>query len=111
MGRSGAFDDTLVFFVDNPRVNDLSLTITVEFEDDVDFIDASFEESITVSSQSNETFSIELTTSDAEEVRSHAPTDKITIVVTAERTPLPPCLRRKSMQISKSPAIINSCQK
>jgi hypothetical protein len=89
-GEKWRIDDTLVFFVDNPRVNDLSLTITVEFEDDVDFIDASFEESITVSSQSNETFSIELTTSDAEEVRSHAPTDKITIVVTAEENAAAP---------------------
>ena len=85
-GEKWRIEDTLVFYVDNPRVNDLSLTITVEFEDDVDFIDASFEESITVSSQSNETFSIELTTSDADEVRAHVPTDKIGIVVTAEES-------------------------
>ena len=83
-GEKWRIEDTLVFYVDNPRINDLSLTITVEFEDDVDFIEASFEESITVSSQSNESFSIELTTSDADEVRAHAPTEKIVIVVTAE---------------------------
>ncbi len=83
-GEKWKIEDTLVFFVDNPRINDLSLTIVVEFEDDIEFIDASFEESITVSAQSNETFSIELTTSDADAVRSHSPSDKITIVVTAE---------------------------
>ena len=83
-GEKWKIEDTLVFFVDNPRINDLSLTIVVEFDDDIEFIDASFEESITVSAQSNETFSIELTTSDADAVRSHSPSDKITIVVTAE---------------------------
>ena len=83
-GEKWRIEDTLVFFVDNPRINDLSLTIIVEFDDDVEFIDASFQESITVSAQSNETFSIELTTSDADAVRSHSPSDKITIVVTAE---------------------------
>ena len=76
-GEKWRIEDTLVFFVDNPRVNDLSLTIVVEFEDDVEFIETSFEESITVSAQSNETFSIELTTSDTDEVRSHSPSDKI----------------------------------
>ena len=83
-GEKWRIEDTLVFFVDNPRVNDLSLTIVVEFEDDVEFIETSFEESITVGAQSNETFSIELTTSDADEVRSHSPSDKIGMKVTAE---------------------------
>ena len=85
-GEKWRIEDTLVFYVDNPRVNDLSLTITVEFENEVEFIDATYEESITVSSQSNETFTIELTTSDGDEVRAHSPDDKITIVVTAEES-------------------------
>lgn len=85
-GGKWKIEDTLVFFVDNPRINDLSLTITVEFDDDVDFIDTTFEESITVGSQSNETFTIELSTSDADEVRSHSPSEKITMVVTAEES-------------------------
>ena len=58
----------------------------MEFDDDVDFIDTTFEESITVGSQSNETFTIELSTSDADEVRSHSPSEKITMVVTAEES-------------------------
>ena len=45
-GEKWRIEDTLVFYVDNPRINDLSLTITVEFEDDVDFIEASFELSL-----------------------------------------------------------------
>ena len=85
-GEKWEIEDTLVFFVDNPRINDLTLSITVEFDDDVDFIETTFEESITVSSQSNETFSIELSTSDVEKVRSHSPNDKITLVVTAEES-------------------------
>ena len=89
-GEKWKIEDTLVFFVDNPRINDLTLSITVEFDDDVDFIETTYEESITVSSQSNETFSIELSTSDAEKVRSHTPSDKITIVVTAEESTATP---------------------
>ena len=85
-GGKWKIEDTLVFFVDNPRINDLSLTITVEFDDDVDFIDTTYEESITVGSQSNETFTIELSTSDADKVRSHSPSEKITMVVTAEES-------------------------
>ena len=84
-GEKWKIENTLVYFVDNPRVNDLSLVITVEFEDDVDVLEANYEESITVSAQSNETFSIELTTSDAEKVRAHSPDDKITILVRAEQ--------------------------
>ena len=83
-GEKWKVEDTLVFFVDNPRVNDLSLTIVVEFDDDVEFLEPSYEESITVSAQSNETFSIILSTSDPDAVRSHSPSDKITILVTAE---------------------------
>tara|TARA_B100000614_G_scaffold95058_1_gene85892 strand:+ start:154 stop:1122 length:969 start_codon:yes stop_codon:yes gene_type:complete len=83
-GEKWKVEDTLVFFVDNPRVNDLSLTILVEFDDDVEFLEPSYEESITVSAQSNETFSIILSTSDPDAVRSHSPSDKITIRVTAE---------------------------
>ena len=85
-GEKWKIEDTLVFYVDNPRVNDLSLSISVEFEDDVAFIDASFEESITVNAQSNETFSIALTTSNGDDVRAHSPSDKITIRVTAEES-------------------------
>jgi hypothetical protein len=85
-GEKWKIEDTLVFFVDNPRISDLSLTITVEFDDDVDFIDTTYQESITVGSQSNETFTIELSTSDADEVRGHSPSEKITMVVTAEES-------------------------
>lgn len=83
-GEKWKIEDTLVFFVDNPRVNDLSLTIAVEFDGDIDFLEPSYEESITVSAQSNETFSINLLTSSADDVRSHDPNEKITIKVTAE---------------------------
>ena len=85
-GERWKIEDTLVFFVDNPRINDLSLTITVEFEDDVDVLETSYSESISVSSQSNETFTIELSTSDADKVRSHSPSEKITMIVTAEES-------------------------
>ena len=85
-GEKWRIEDTLVFFVDNPRINDLSLTIVVEFDDDVDFLEPSFEESVTVSAQSNETFSIQLSTSDQDKVRSHSPSDKISIIVTAEES-------------------------
>ena len=44
------------------------------------------EESITVSAQSNETFSIDLSTSNPDDVRGHSPSDKIAIVVTAEES-------------------------
>ena len=85
-GDKWEIEDTLVFYVDNPRLNDLSLTITVEFENDVDVLETSYSESISVGSQSNETFSIELSTSDAEKVRSHSPSEKITMIVTAEES-------------------------
>lgn len=85
-GDKWEIEDTLVFYVDNPRLNDLSLTITVEFENDVDVLETSYSESISVGSQSNETFSIELSTSDAEKVRSHSPSEKIAMIVTAEES-------------------------
>ena len=85
-GDKWKIEDTLVFYVDNPRINDLSLTITVEFENDVDVLETSYSESISVGSQTNETFSIELSTSDAEKVRSHSPSEKITMIVTAEES-------------------------
>ena len=85
-GDKWEIEDTLVFYVDNPRINDLSLTITVEFENDVDVLETSYSESISVGSQTNETFSIELSTSDAEKVRSHSPSEKITMIVTAEES-------------------------
>ena len=85
-GDKWEIEDTLVFYVDNPRLNDLSLTITVEFENEVDVLETSYSESISVGSQSNETFSIELSTSDSEKVRSHSPSEKITIIVTAEES-------------------------
>ena len=85
-GEKWKIEDTLVFYVDNPRINDLSLTITVEFENDVDVLETSYSESISVGSQSNETFTIELSTSDAEKVRSHSPNEKITMIVTAEES-------------------------
>ncbi|MAH29551.1 MAG: hypothetical protein CL959_02570 [Euryarchaeota archaeon] len=85
-GDKWEIEDTLVFYVDNPRLSDLSLTITVEFENDVDVLETSYSESISVGSQSNETFSIELSTSDAEKVRSHSPSEQITMIVTAEES-------------------------
>ena len=85
-GDKWEIEDILVFYVDNPRLNDLSLTITVEFENDVDVLETSYSESISVGSQSNETFSIELSTTDAQKVRSHSPSEKITMIVTAEES-------------------------
>ena len=85
-GDKWEIEDTLVFYVDNPRLSDLSLTITVEFENDVDVLETSYSESISVGSQSNETFSIDLSTSDSEKVRGHSPSEKITMVVTAEES-------------------------
>ena len=85
-GDKWKIEDTLVFYVDNPRINELSLTITVEFENDIDVLETSYSESISIGSQSNETFSIELSTSDAEKVRSHSPSEKITMIVTAEES-------------------------
>ena len=41
-GDKWEIEDTLVFYVDNPRLNDLSLTITVEFENDVDVLETSY---------------------------------------------------------------------
>ncbi|MGB0174577.1 MAG: hypothetical protein ACPF9S_06055, partial [Candidatus Poseidoniaceae archaeon] len=85
-GDKWKIEDTLVFYVDNPRINELSLTITVEFENDIDVLETSYSESISIGSQSNETFSIELSTSDAEKVRSHSPSEKISMIVTAEES-------------------------
>ena len=85
-GNKWEIEDTLVFYVDKPRLSDLSLTITVEFENDVDVLETSYSESISVGSQSNETFSIDLSTSDSEKVRGHSPSEKITMVVTAEES-------------------------
>ena len=47
-GDKWEIEDTLVFYVDNPRLNDLSLTITVEFENDVDVLETSYSDSISV---------------------------------------------------------------
>ena len=52
-GDNWEIEDTLVFYVDNPRLSDLSLTITVEFENDVEVLETSYSESISVGSQSN----------------------------------------------------------
>ena len=111
-GDKWEIEDTLVFYVDNPRLNDLSLTITVEFENDVDVLETSYSESISVGSQSNETFSIELSTSDAEKVRSQSPSEKITIIVLLKRALLEELVRQRRLKrTSMSLAITNFFQK
>ena len=50
-----------------------------------------------VGSQSNETFSIELSTSDAEKVRSHSPSEKITMIVTLKRALLEELVRQRRL--------------
>jgi hypothetical protein len=79
-------EDVLYFYVENTRMNDLSLTISVEFDSEDELLDATFDEEITVASQENKTFPIELLSSNPDDVREFSPDTSFSIKVTATET-------------------------
>ena len=53
-------EDELIIFIDNQRMSDLNIELTVEWDSDDIPIDLDYEESITISASTNETISIKL---------------------------------------------------
>ena len=60
-GDKWELEDMLYFYVENTRMNDLSLTISVEFDSEDELLEATFDEEISIASQENKTFSVEFT--------------------------------------------------
>lgn len=79
-------EDTLYFFVENPRMSDLSLTISVEFDSEDELLEATYDEEITIASQENKTFSVELLSSNPDDVRGFSPDTSFSIKISATET-------------------------
>lgn len=79
-------EDTLYFFVENPRMSELSLTISVEFDSEDELLEATYDEEITIASQENKTFSVELLSSNPDDVRGFSPDTSFSIKITATET-------------------------
>jgi hypothetical protein len=67
-------------------MNDLSLTITVEFDSEDELLDATYDEEISIGSQENKTFPVELLSSNSDDVRSFSPDTSFSIKITATET-------------------------
>jgi hypothetical protein len=74
---------SLVFFVNNEGLGELNLAITYDYDEDGPF---TFDgpESVSVSGNTNETFTINIEGGSAEEVRAFSPSSKIELTVLAE---------------------------
>ena len=79
-------EDTLYFFVENPRMSDLSLTISVEFDSEDELLEATYDEEITIASQENKTFDVALLSSNPDDVRGFSPETSFSIKITATET-------------------------
>lgn len=97
-GEKWKIEDVLYFYVENTRVNDLSLTISVEFDTDDELLDATFDEEISVASQENKTFAVELLSSNADDVRAFSPDTSFTIKVTATESAGPSDVSTKEIE-------------
>lgn len=85
-GEKWEIEDILYFYVENPRMNDLSLTITVEFDSEDELLDTTYDEEISIASQENKTFPVELLSSNPDDVRSFSPDTSFSIKITATET-------------------------
>jgi hypothetical protein len=74
---------SLVFYVNNEALGEVNLAITYDHDDDSPF---SFDgpESVSVSGNTNDTFTIKITGGTAEEVRAFSPSSKIGLTVLGE---------------------------
>ena len=79
-------EDTLYFFVENPRMSDLSLTISVEFDSEDELLEATYDEEITIASEENKTFDVALLSSNPDDVRGFSPETSFSIKITATET-------------------------
>ena len=85
-GDKWELEDILYFYVENTRMNDLSLTISVEFDSDDELLEATFDEEISIESQENKTFSVELLSSNPDDVRGFSTDTSFSIKITATET-------------------------
>ncbi|MDB3879259.1 hypothetical protein N9295_00280 [bacterium] len=85
-GDKWELEDMLYFYVENTRMNDLSLTISVEFDSDDELLEATFDEEISIESQENKTFSVELLSSNPDDVRGFSTDTSFSIKITATET-------------------------
>ena len=85
-GDKWEIEDMLYFYVENTRMNDLSLTISVEFDSDDELLEATFDEEISIASQENKTFSVELLSSNPDDVRGFSTDTSFSIKITATET-------------------------
>ena len=85
-GDKWEIEDMLYFYVENTRMNDLSLTISVEFDSEDELLEATFDEEISIASQENKTFSVELLSSNPDDVRGFSTDTSFSIKITATET-------------------------
>ena len=75
----------LVIFVNNERSNELNLALTYDFDEDGPF-DFDGPDSITVSANTNDTFTIAISGVSEQKVRSFSPSSSLAFTVTAEES-------------------------
>jgi hypothetical protein len=67
-------------------MSDLSLTISVEFDTEDELLEATYDEEISVSSQENKTFAVDLLSSNPDDVRGFSTDTSFSIKITATET-------------------------
>ena len=85
-GEKWKLEDALYFYVENTRMSDLSLTISVEFDTEDELLEATYDEEISVSSQENKTFTVDLLSSNPDDVRGFSTDSSFSIKITATET-------------------------
>ena len=85
-GEKWKLEDVLYFYVENTRMSDLSLTISVEFDSEDELLEATYDEEISVPSQENKTFTVDLLSSNPDDVRSFSTDSSFSIKITATET-------------------------
>ena len=85
-GDKWKLEDVLYFYVENTRMSDISLTISLEFDSEDELLEATFDEEISIASQENKTFPVELLSSNSDDVRGFSPDESLSIKITATET-------------------------
>ena len=85
-GEKWKIEDVLYFYVENTRMNDLSLTISVEFDSEDELLEATYNEEISIPSEENKTFTVDLLSSSADDVRAFSTDSSLSIKITATET-------------------------
>ena len=85
-GDKWEIEGILYFYVENTRMSDLSLTISLEFDSEDELLEATFDEEISIASQENKTFPVELLSSNSDDVRGFSPDKSFSIKITATET-------------------------